>query len=242
MIRKSRLGIAGLLLVNFAGVALAQAQNAQVKAQGQAVFQRLCALCHLSLVPTAGKAPATPDARAVPVELLKRYSPEAILTALTTGKMQAQGATLTPDERKAVAQFIAGRPFGPVQVATVTAGQLCEKRVPMADPATTMGWSGWGNGLDNARFQDKAQGGLTAADLPHLKLKWAFGYANVPAAAGGGGRATLRGERQRGRVRLGPGDGLHLLDVQGWCRCADGALGRALSHGYGHILICGAVR
>jgi polyvinyl alcohol dehydrogenase (cytochrome) len=59
---------------------------------------------------------------------------------------------------------------------------MCAKQVPMSDPATTSNWSGWGNGLDNARFQDQAAGGLTAADLPHLKLKWAFGYANVPAA------------------------------------------------------------
>jgi polyvinyl alcohol dehydrogenase (cytochrome) len=182
MIRKSRVVIAGLAVLNIATLGVAQAQSAAVKAQGQAVFQRLCSLCHLSLVPTAGKAPATPDARAVPVELMKRYPPEAILTALTTGKMQAQGATLTDDERKAVAQFIAGRPFGPVQTAAITAGQMCAKQVPMRDPATTSNWSGWGNGLDNARFQDLAAGGLTAADLPHLKLKWAFGYANVPAA------------------------------------------------------------
>jgi polyvinyl alcohol dehydrogenase (cytochrome) len=182
MLRKSRVGIAGLLALNFAMLGVAQAQSAAVKAQGRAVFQRLCGLCHLSLVPTAGKAPATADARAVPVELMHRYPPEAILTALTTGKMQAQGSTLTPDERKAVAQFVAGRPFGPVQSLQITAGTMCEKQLAMTDPATTAGWSGWGNGLENARFQDKAAGGLTAADLPHLKLKWAFGYANVPAA------------------------------------------------------------
>ncbi len=182
MMRKSRVGIAGLLLLNMAMLGVADAQSAAVKAQGQAVFQRLCAACHLSLVPTAGKAPATADARAVPVELLHRYPPEAILTALTTGKMQAQGSSLTDDERKAVAQFVAGRPFGPVQMATVTAGKLCEKHTPMGDPASGPVWSGWGNSLENTRFQDKSSGGLTAADLPHLKLKWAFGYANVPAA------------------------------------------------------------
>ncbi|HEY1900131.1 MAG TPA: PQQ-binding-like beta-propeller repeat protein [Steroidobacteraceae bacterium] len=182
MIRKSRSSIAGILVVNLAVLGIAHAQSAAVKAQGQAVFKRLCGVCHLSLVPTAGKAPATADARAVPVELLHRYAPEAILTALTTGKMQAQGATLTADERKAVAQFVAGRPFGPVQQAAITAGKLCEKQVPMRNPATAPEWNGWGNGLDNTRFQGKAAGGLTAADLPHLKLKWAFGYANVPAA------------------------------------------------------------
>ncbi|HEV2701963.1 MAG TPA: PQQ-binding-like beta-propeller repeat protein [Steroidobacteraceae bacterium] len=180
--RKSRVGIAGLLILNLAALGVAQAQSAAAKAQGQAVFQRLCGVCHISLVPVAGKPPATPDARAVPVEMLRRFPPEAILTALTTGKMQAQGAALTDAERKSVAQFIAGRPFGPVHIDAVTAGKLCEKQVPMGDPKSTAGWSGWGNGLENTRYQDRARGGLTAADLPHLKLKWAFGYANVPAA------------------------------------------------------------
>jgi polyvinyl alcohol dehydrogenase (cytochrome) len=182
MIRKTHVGIAGLLVLNFAALDAAQAQSAAVKAQGQAVFQRLCGLCHLSLVPVAGKPPATPDARAVPVEMMRRFAPEAILTALTSGKMQAQGATLSDAERKAVAQYIAGRPFGPVHAEALTAGKLCEKQVPMGDPKSTPGWNGWGNGLENTRFQDKEGGGLTAADLPHLKLKWAFGYANVPAA------------------------------------------------------------
>jgi polyvinyl alcohol dehydrogenase (cytochrome) len=35
-------------------------------------------------------------------------------------------------------------------------------------------WSGWG-GAGNARFQTEAAGGLTPADVPKLKLKWAFG-------------------------------------------------------------------
>ncbi len=189
---QARVRIAGLLALNLAATGVVHAQSAAVKAQGQAVYQRLCSLCHLSLLPAGGKAAATPDARAVPVEMLHRYAPEAILTALTTGKMQAQGATLTSDERKAVAQFLAGRPFGPAaRAAAITPGKLCTKRVAMTDPATTAGWSNWGNGLDNARFQDQAAGGLSAADLPHLKLKWVFGYANVaaartqPAVAGG---------------------------------------------------------
>ncbi|HEY7334163.1 MAG TPA: PQQ-binding-like beta-propeller repeat protein [Bryobacteraceae bacterium] len=35
-------------------------------------------------------------------------------------------------------------------------------------------WSGWG-GAGNARFQTATAAGLTAADVPKLKLKWAFG-------------------------------------------------------------------
>ncbi len=139
MMRRSRVGIAGLLVWNLAAFGLAHAQSAAVKAQGQAVFQRLCGLCHLSLVPVNGKPPATPDARAVPVEMM-RFSPEAVLNALTSGKMQAQGSTLTDAERRAVAQFIAGRPFGPVQQDAITAGKLCAKRAPTGEPTAVPGW------------------------------------------------------------------------------------------------------
>jgi polyvinyl alcohol dehydrogenase (cytochrome) len=39
--------------------------------------------------------------------------------------------------------------------------------------ASAGNWNGWGGDLANSRFQP--QPGLTADDVPHLKLKWAFG-------------------------------------------------------------------
>ena len=159
-----------------------QPQADAAHSQGQAVFQRLCAACHLSLVQTGGLQAAGPDAHAVPREMLHRYTPEAVLNALTNGKMQAQGSTLTDAERRAVAEFVTGTPFGASRAALpVTAGRLCTQPAPAFDPEADS-WMGWGNGSDNARFQDHAQGRLTAADLPDLKLKWAFGFANVPAS------------------------------------------------------------
>ena len=46
----------------------------------------------------------------------------------------------------------------------------------MADPAASASWNGWGNDNSNTRFQPAAQARLTAADVPKLKLKWAFGF------------------------------------------------------------------
>ena len=73
-------------------------------------------------------------------------------------------------------------------VATPTYGSestgkpnLCERSALLADFKDAPGWNGWGNGLENFRFQSAAAGGLTAADLPKLKLKWAFGYTNTVA-------------------------------------------------------------
>jgi polyvinyl alcohol dehydrogenase (cytochrome) len=43
-------------------------------------------------------------------------------------------------------------------------------------------WNGWGAEASNARYQ--AQPGLAAADVPKLKLKWAFGFAGDMRAVG----------------------------------------------------------
>src|SRR5579859_5305092 len=65
---------------------------------GEATFQRICAACHTSLVSRASSKEHPPDEttlRALPREMLRQLSPEAVLTALTSGKMQAQGSLLS---------------------------------------------------------------------------------------------------------------------------------------------------
>jgi polyvinyl alcohol dehydrogenase (cytochrome) len=49
----------------------------------------------------------------------------------------------------------------------------------MADPASGPAWNGWGAGAQNARFQTASAAGLTADQVPKLKLKWAFGVPNA---------------------------------------------------------------
>jgi polyvinyl alcohol dehydrogenase (cytochrome) len=75
--------------------------------------------------------------------------------------------------------------------ATATSTGQCTTQTPMANPASGPQWNGWGNGVANTRFQTAQQAGLTAAQIPNLKLKWAFGLAGAnssrsqPAIAGG---------------------------------------------------------
>jgi polyvinyl alcohol dehydrogenase (cytochrome) len=62
---------------------------------------------------------------------------------------------------------------------------------PLTDPTRGPLWSGWGADSGNSRFQPAPAAGLAAADVPKLKLKWAFGFPNgtsafaQPAVAGG---------------------------------------------------------
>ncbi len=45
--------------------------------------------------------PGVPD-----VSVLRKWSPDAIVRSLESGKMSAMGSTLTPDEKRAIAAFI----------------------------------------------------------------------------------------------------------------------------------------
>jgi polyvinyl alcohol dehydrogenase (cytochrome) len=164
--------------------------------EGAAVYERACAGCHA----TAGSGAPTRD-------VLRTLTPEAIHNALVNGKMQAQGSSLTEAERRAVAEFLAERPFG-IPAITATAAR-CASSTAVSDAARGPSWNGWGNGVANTRYAK--DGGLTAADLPKLKLKWAFGYANVTAARA---QPALAG----GRLFVASENGeVHALDPKTGC-------------------------
>ena len=139
---------------------------------GEAVFRANCATCH-------GDPNGPSPVSAPTVAALRRSTPESILNALVNGKMRIQGTPLDDAARRAVAEFLGGRPLhNPLADAAVV---RCASPFPPFRGDTEEGdWNGWGNGLGNTRFARR--GGLTAAELPRLKLKWAFGYADVTSA------------------------------------------------------------
>ena len=131
---------------------------------GNALFKQHCAMCHEGRVP---KAPSP--------TFLGMMAPDAIVAALTTGPMKAQGAALDPGQRVAIAEYLTRIPYAsyrrppPPKQCTGAAA-----RFDMADVPQPIGW-----GLDNRRFVPAAVAGLTKAQVPSLRLKWAFAY---PAA------------------------------------------------------------
>jgi polyvinyl alcohol dehydrogenase (cytochrome) len=168
------------LLVGFA-IFSSAAATAQTSPDGAAVFQKACASCHLQ--PAAGS-------RAPGRDVLATIAPEAILTALTTGNMFRQGSELTDAERRAVAGFLAGRPVGTPGPPSIV-GQCSDKPAALRASDLEAGWNGWGAGTANTRYRNAALGGITAAEAPKLKLRWAVGFAGVnsaraqPAVVGG---------------------------------------------------------
>jgi len=111
-------------------------------------------------------------------------SPERIYTALTTGIMKPVGDTLNDTDRRRVAESLSGQFLGSQKAGdSASMPNHCAANPALRDvPAED--WNGWGNGLANNRFQTAAAAGLTAATVPDLKLKWAFGFPGGTSSFG----------------------------------------------------------
>lgn len=160
-----------------AGLSFSLFANAAQLPEDEQLFLIQCSACHTEKAAAAG----TPNERAPTRSQLQQFAPEAVVTALTSGKMQQQGGLLTTEQRALVAQYVTGKRLG-AQAPTGVLVNACRNPKPMRDAAALPGWNGYGNGPAANRFANAKTGGITAADLPRLKLKWAFGYANVGAA------------------------------------------------------------
>jgi polyvinyl alcohol dehydrogenase (cytochrome) len=138
-------------------------------------------------------------------------SPERIYTALTTGIMKSVGDTLTEEDRRRVSESLAGQLLGSAQSGDLSSmTNRCASNPPLRN-ASGADWNGWGNGLGNTRFQSAAAAGLSAETVPHLKLKWAFGY---PGGTSAYGQPTVVG----GRVFVGTDTGyVYSLDAASGC-------------------------
>jgi len=138
---------------------------------GDVLYKQQCAVCHENSSQT--RAPST--------LALRLMSPENVLRSLESGRMKEQGALLTAAQRKMVAEFLTGKSFG--QTAQSPVVNLCPNLKAALSPSST-DWNGWSPDANNARFQSAASAGLTADQVPRLKLKWAFAFPNAPLAWG----------------------------------------------------------
>ena len=91
------------------------------------------------------------------------------------------GKALSAAEKQAVASYLAAG-SGP-RAADPRTG-ACPPGAALPDPASMPMWNGWGNDDANTRFQTAQAAGLTAADVPKLTLKWAFGFAGATSSSG----------------------------------------------------------
>ena len=182
---------------------------------GARVFQEKCAVCHRNSQATGAPQQA----------VLSQLSQTYILRALESGNMKSVGDQLTKSQRLAVAQFLSA-----TEPSTqIPHGGYCMVHAkPILDDP---GWTSWGADVVNSRFAPGSISGLDPADVPRLKLKWAFGF---PGASATFGQPTVFG----GRLYVGSEDGtVYSLDAKTgciyWTFKAPTTVKTAISPGYG---------
>ena len=159
--------------------------------QGRILYEARCASCH-----------DDPVDRTPHRNVLAANPPTFILAAMRSGLMQPMASGLSEEDMKAIALYLspvtgargrvqdpdANAIWGPSSSSMPLDAPLCEGPVPPVDLAARDAWIGWSPSLTNARFQPDP--GISAADLPRLKVKWAFHYPGSK-----NGQATVIGER-----------------------------------------------
>jgi len=165
---------------------------------GEAVYAAACAECHEGGVP---KAPHK--------MFLQMMAADAILTAMNEGIMQMQAARLSPDERRAVAEYLSGHSLDEA-LARVEA-PACQGPAAEFDLSHPPAKAGWGVSRQNQRFIPAEVAGLSATDLPRLELEWAFAFPNAQ-------RARSQPTVAMGAVFIGSQNGtVYALDKETGC-------------------------
>jgi polyvinyl alcohol dehydrogenase (cytochrome) len=160
-------------------------EHPQNTARAIYLFAERCARCH----DNSGSA-AAPDRYT-----LNSRTPEQILAVLTSGSMAQYAKGLTDLEVRYIAVYLGGRPLGADAVGDINAMKNACPAKPLGGPEKAGEWNGWAPDPGNSRFQPNP--GISAADVPRLKLKWAFGFPQGNSAYGQpsvfGGRVSGQG-------------------------------------------------
>ncbi len=172
-----------------AASAVSLAAHAQGALSGADIYETRCKACHDGGNP---RAPSRAD--------LAQRAPSDIVQSLTNGIMKAMAQGLSDDDKQAVSVFLTSAqtqaaPPPPARPAGQEMPQVAIKGgVVGTDPKCTVnspiqaGASDWTSmGVDDASTRFQRHPGLTAADVPKLKVKWAFSMT-------GGGQPAVVGD------------------------------------------------
>ena len=102
--------------------------------------------------------------------------PSNILRVITEGSMVTQAAGIDEAGRIAIAEYLSGKSLA--EVVEPALPPLCDAEHGF-DPAEVPVSRGWGVDLRNTRFQPERAGGITAANVATLEIKWSFAYPNA---------------------------------------------------------------
>ena len=138
-------------------------------------YQQSCGTCH------GTQGTVTDGKKAPSIGELQDFSPERVYAVLNGGSVAAHAslATFSDLQKRQFAEFLSGRPMNSAAGDSKSMTNRCTSNPTLANPASGPSWNGWSPRTSNARFQTAANAGLTAQQVPNLKLKWAFGVPNA---------------------------------------------------------------
>ncbi len=173
--------LVGGLLLSSVSIALSWAFSpTEGESDGEALYQAHCARCHEGQVK-----------RAPHRDVISRLPALMVLHSLERGRMKFQGMTRTNQERRAISEWMTGKKLPPPTEKDKTAAGFCEDapgEFSIEDGAPQ--WNGWGADNFNTRFQSAEAAGISADQVPELRVKWVFGLpmdfrVSQPTVVGG---------------------------------------------------------
>ena len=163
---------------------------------GAQLYSQRCAGCHDG-----------PVAKAPHKIVFPMLGPEYVLSAMNDGIMQAQAMGLSAAQKVLLAEHLGDRAL--TQGAETTIGYCPDTKTVDEAMGTEIG--SWGISPRNSRAIDAQTANLNIADVPQLKVKWAFAY---PGAT----QARSQPIVQDGKIFVGSQDGtVYALDLDSGC-------------------------
>jgi len=151
-----------LMLLTLTATVPLTARPLLAQEDGAYLYKIYCAICHEA---------TDSEARAPGRSVLRQMTPEHVLQVLETGVMKTQAAERSRVQRRILAEYLSEKKFGSVPPDIIPRSAFCGNAVAAsANVAGSAEWNGWGVTITNTRFQPASAAGLTAADVPRLKL------------------------------------------------------------------------
>jgi polyvinyl alcohol dehydrogenase (cytochrome) len=132
---------------------------------GGALYAAHCARCH------DGDAQARVPGRGA----MQAMSFDHVLATLSSGSMAAMTKDRSEAERRAIASFVTGK-VSTGGAAAEADGRCVQQTSGFPQALDGPHWNGWGVDAANSRFQPTDMAGLTAEQVPRLRLKWAYAF------------------------------------------------------------------
>jgi polyvinyl alcohol dehydrogenase (cytochrome) len=149
-------------------LAVAAPLRAQTGPSGEAgaIFETSCTSCHSEA--QSGRTPSRYS--------LSGLSPRAIVAALESGSMRAEGEALTREQRIGVAEYLTGRALAS---DLLPESAYCAQRGFAPVDLDRVAWMGWGGNPEGTGFQTTHAARIGTADVPNLRLRWAFAFPDA---------------------------------------------------------------